>query len=176
VLAAARRVEYDVNTPMIRKWQAADNRRWSWLSTAPSIDDQAAIIKEADAGARATAASQFDCIALDIGRTAMQAPHCRSHRERKLRAGAKTGMRGNDFRDFYVVSAIERQQRDCGVEKASHTIALRSRHFGGFCFSNRQAGLQLADGEAHAAETAAKPSIEIKETQVQPRRSGDGNP
>ena len=76
---------------------------------AAAVDDQSAAREKSDADARARSASERNGVAFHIERPVVQAAQAGSDRERKLRAGAKTGMGGNDLRNVHGMSVVERQ-------------------------------------------------------------------
>ena len=101
--------------------------------------------------------------------TTDRARHC----ERELCAGTKAGMRGNDFRNFHVVAAVERERLRDGLIILADPITLRPRYARRSSSSDCKARLQFADGETDAAKAAAEPSVEIEKTKMEPRRYGN---
>ena len=79
-------------------------------------------------------------VALHINGPVVQVAQAGGDRQRELRAGAKTGMGGNDFRNVHGMSVVERQHALHGLEILPHPVALGTRDFGAFCSSDRDPG------------------------------------
>jgi hypothetical protein len=69
------------------------------------------------------------------------------------------------------MAAVETQVTVHHLEVAFDAIAFRPRDPGRGCSFDRHAGVEIADGNADAAETAAEPAVGIEESEMQSRRN-----
>src|SRR5262249_46709798 len=91
----------------------------------------------------------------------------------QMRAGAEPGMGRNRLDDLDPMSAGEAEIALHNVEIAGDAVALGPADLGRRCAFDGDAGRELADRDADAAEAAAEPAVEIEKAEVQARRNGD---
>ncbi len=179
--AFPRGIEHDQHAPRIGKRNAADDGRGPRHGTMPTIDDEPAVLEQADAHARAGATVEAHRIARRVERQAMQTAQRSRHAQRELRAGAQSRVGRNDLIDRDAVGGIESEHAPHGLEMTLHALALRSDDPGALPAlaapgdADRQPGLQSADRQPDAAEPPAEPAVEIEEAEMQPRRRRDGH-
>src|SRR5262245_55267143 len=79
VYALPVRVEYNEDAPLFGERDAADDRRRRLPRSAPAIDDEAALLEQADADARARAASKPDGVVAHVEGQSMETAQARRH-------------------------------------------------------------------------------------------------
>ena len=104
------RVENHQDAPIVRKRETADDRRKPRHVPTAAIDHQPAAGKKSDADARTRSTPKPQRITFDVERQIVEPAQPCGYRKRDLRAGTQTDMSGNDFRHFYPVAAIKREQ------------------------------------------------------------------
>src|SRR5262249_11421644 len=83
------------------------------------------------------------------------------------------GMRRNRIEDLDPTCFVEIERAPHHIEMALDAIAFGTRDPRCRRPFDRDAGLEIADGDADAAEAAAECAVEIEEPEMQPRRNGD---
>src|SRR5262249_21966670 len=141
VYALPVRVEYNEDAPLFGERDAADDRRRRLPRSAPAIDDEAALLEQADADARARAASKPDGVGADSEGQPREATRARRHGERKLRARSETDMGRNHFIYRRVVTAAQIESAPHRFDVAPDALML------GTCHANLR---RRADGYACA--------------------------
>src|SRR5262249_38266352 len=102
--------------------------------------------------------------------------HSGRDRERELRAGAEPGVGRNGVEDLHPIGAGETELAPHRLDMTCDAIDLRPGDLGRRGAFDRDAGLQIANRDADAAEAAAEPAVEIEKAEVQSRRDGDRHP
>src|SRR5262249_41432158 len=140
---------------------------------AAAIDPQPAMLEQSYADARARAAIEADRIRRDVERLSAQTAHAGRDGERELRAGSQPGVGRNCVEHVDPIGALEAQVAPHHLEMAFDAIAFRPGDPVGWRIFDCDARLEIADRNAHAAETTAKLAGEVEEAEMQSRRNVD---
>ena len=84
-------------------------------------------------------------------------------------------MSGYDFGNFHAVTVVQCETAFHFLQVLPDTIGFGAGDVAELCSLNRETCPQIANGEADAAEAAAKLSIEIKKAKMQPCGNFHGN-
>src|SRR5262245_51136012 len=77
VHALSVRVEHNEDAPLLGKRQAADDRGRRLRRSAPAVDDETALLEQADADTRARTASEPDGVVADVEGQSMETAQAR---------------------------------------------------------------------------------------------------
>src|SRR5262245_13531990 len=169
------RVEHNEDAPLLGERQAADDRGRRPRRSAPAVDDEAALLEQADADARTRAASEPDGVVADVEGQSMETAQARRHGQRKLRARSETDMGRNHFIDRRVILAAQIETAAHRYDVGPDPLLLGAGHAHLRRRADRYAGAPAADSQADAAEATPEPAVEIQKAEMQPRRNSHGH-
>lgn len=82
-------------------------------------------------------------------------------------------MSGNGLQDIHSMCVMVPQRTFHCVQVSEDTLVFRTGNVNLSCASDDKTSFKIADRKSNAAKLAAKPTVEIKKTQMEPGGNGD---
>jgi len=123
-------------------------------------------MEQSDADTRPPTAAKMDRIPFNVERQVVQATHAGRHRQGELRTGAEAGMGRNNVEYIHGIAIIKRETLRHLFDVTQDALAFLPSYLIFRRVAERDSRAQIGDGKADAAETAAKPAVQVEETEM----------